>query len=142
VRKINLLDYSPYNKAEAMKLIESELGWQYYGGKHYESIFTRFYQGYLLPRKFGYDKRRAHLSTLICSGQMTREEALLEIQSDPLPSTMAEEDLEYVIRKLGLSDSEFQEIMRTPPRSHYDFPNDQKWIARAMRVKDYIHSRT
>lgn len=142
VRKINLLDYFPFNKAEAMQTIERDLGWQYYGGKHYESIFTRFYQGYLLPRKFGYDKRRAHLSTLICSGQMTRDEALLELLNDPIPPKMAEEDKEYVLDKLGLSNEQFEEIMRAPPRSHLDFPNDRKWIERALKVKDYVSPRT
>ncbi len=80
IKFVTILDYIDYNKKDAMKLIEKELGWKYYGVKHYESIFTRFYQGYILPRKFKIDKRRAHLSTLICSGQITREEALEELK--------------------------------------------------------------
>lgn len=142
IRKVVLLDYFPYNKAEAMKTIEDELGWQYYGGKHYESIFTRFYQGYILPQKFGFDKRRAHLSTLICSGQISRDDALLEIQKPPLAQPMIDEDREYVLRKLGLSDEEFSQIMREPPRSHLDFPNDQKWMQQALRIKSFINPRT
>ena len=66
-----------------MQTLERELGWKYYGWKHYESIYTRFYQGYILPKKFGYDKRKSHLSSLICSGEMTREEALEELKKEP-----------------------------------------------------------
>lgn len=142
IHKVSLLDYAPYNKADAISTIEKEFGWRYYGGKHYESVFTRFYQGYILPTKFGYDKRRAHLSTLICSGQMTREEALEEIQKPSLPAEMATEDREYVTRKLGMTDSEFDEIMRTPPRSHLDFPNEQKWMKLALQLKNMVNPRT
>jgi len=76
----NLLNYIDYHKETAIRKIQDELDWRNYGGKHYESVWTRFYQGYYLPAKFGYDKRRAHLSTLVASGQMTREEALQEME--------------------------------------------------------------
>ncbi len=84
-RAIPILDYMDYRKKDAMEILENELGWRYYGGKHYESIYTRFFQGYLLPRKFGYDKRRAHLSSLVCSSEISREQALEELKKNPTP---------------------------------------------------------
>ena len=116
---LNLIDY---NKAEIKRIISEELGWKDYGGKHYESIITRFYQGYILPEKFGIDKRRAHLSTLICSGQITREEALAELEKPIYDPEQFEIDLEFVLKKFGLSESEFEEIMNLPVRAHDEFP--------------------
>ncbi|HRJ76743.1 MAG TPA: N-acetyl sugar amidotransferase, partial [Anaerolineales bacterium] len=98
-KRIDILNYIDYNKSEAMKILENELGWRYYGGKHYESIYTRFYQGYILPEKFGYDKRRCHLSSLICSGEITREQALKELEKPTYSPIMQEEDREYVVKK-------------------------------------------
>ncbi|MHC1783281.1 MAG: hypothetical protein AB9891_11120 [Anaerolineaceae bacterium] len=71
-----ILDYIPYVKEDVLGVLQNELGWEYYGGKHYESIYTRFFQGYILPKKFNIDKRRAHFSSLIRSGQKTREQEL------------------------------------------------------------------
>lgn len=120
---VNVLDYVDYVKRDAMEVLKNELGWKYYGGKHYESIYTRFYQGYILPRKFGYDKRRAHLSSLVCSGEISREEALQELSREPYPVEQQEADREYVVKKLGLKDSEFDEIMAAPPISFWDYPS-------------------
>ena len=80
-----ILNYVNYNKAEAKELLIKELGWRDYGGKHYESIFTRFFHAYYLPEKFGYDLRKSYLSALVCSGQITRQEALEEISKPPAP---------------------------------------------------------
>ncbi|MGZ4089398.1 MAG: N-acetyl sugar amidotransferase [Bacteroidia bacterium] len=129
VKKItvtNLLDYMDYNKDEARRIITEELDWRDYGGKHYESIITRFYQGYILPGKFGIDKRRAHLSTLVAAGQISREEALEQIKTPILESELLRQDLEYVPKKLGLSKQEFDDIMALPPRNHEDYPTDRK----------------
>lgn len=129
---LNLLDYS---KKEAMDVLQNRLGWKYYGGKHYESIYTRFYQGYILPRKFGFDKRKAHLSSLVCAGEMTRSAALDELQTDPYPLALQAEDREYVIKKLGLSIEEFDRIMALPPRRFEDYPSyTSGWIYRALRA--------
>ena len=125
IKFIPILNYIPYVKENAKKLIEKELNWKDYGLKHYESIYTRFFQGYILPKKFNVDKRRAHLSTLICSGQMSREEALKEMERSPYPSEkMMEEDKEYVIKKLGLSREEFARIMSAPIKGFQDYPNN------------------
>ncbi len=97
IRRINLLEMLPYDKSEAKKIITEQFGWRDYGGKHYESIFTRFYQGFVLKEKFGFDKRKAHLSNLICSGQMSRENALEEIRKPAYKPEHLLEDTEYVI---------------------------------------------
>jgi hypothetical protein len=124
IRLVNILNYIPYNKKEALQIIKKEFGWKDYGAKHYESGYTRFFQGYILLKKNNVDKRRAHLSTLICSGQMTREKALEEIKSAPYPSEeMMNEDRDYVIKKLGISKEWFERIMNQPVRSATDFPN-------------------
>jgi N-acetyl sugar amidotransferase len=83
IRMVSILNYIDYNKAAAMETLQKDLGWIYYGGKHYESIYTRFYQAYLLPRKFSIDKRKAHYSSLIYSGQMTRDQAV-ELMKEPV----------------------------------------------------------
>jgi N-acetyl sugar amidotransferase len=128
VRTIRVLDYVPYERKEVMRVLEEELGWKYYGGKHYESIYTRFFQGYILPRKFDIDKRKAHLSTLVCSGQLTAAQALEEMKTDRYPRKMQDEDKEYVIKKLGLTPGAFEEIMALPVRSHTQFPNSERRI--------------
>ncbi|AYZ13430.1 N-acetyl sugar amidotransferase [Chryseobacterium arthrosphaerae] len=119
---INILNYVDYSKEKGKKLIEEELGWVYYGGKHYESIYTRFTQAYIQPRKFNIDKRKAHHSNLICAGEMTREEALLDLQQDPYPNpTMMEEDRQYFMKKLGMSETDFQNMMNAPTKSYLDY---------------------
>ncbi|HQU35966.1 MAG: N-acetyl sugar amidotransferase [Anaerolineae bacterium] len=122
-RRVDILNYIDFNKTEAMKILEQELGWRYYGGKHYESIYTRFYQGYILPTKFGYDKRRSHLSSLICSGETTRDAALKELDKPTYQPTMQEEDREYVVKKLGLTDDEFELILNAPKKTFWDYPS-------------------
>jgi N-acetyl sugar amidotransferase len=124
---INILDYLDYIKEDAMDLLQQELGWKYYGGKHYESIYTRFYQGYILPKKFGYDKRKTHLSSLVCSGEMSREEALAELKKEPYPCELQEEDKTYVIKKLSLTDEEFENIMNLPKKTYGDYPSSFKF---------------
>jgi hypothetical protein len=122
IQSFPLLDCLPYVKSEAMDVLQNKLGWQYYGGKHYESIYTRFFQGYILPQKFGIDKRRAHLSTLICSGQITREGALEQLKDDPIQKRMMRDDRDYVIKKLGLTEAEFAGMMAAPIRTFRDYP--------------------
>ena len=106
-----------------MELLKSKLGWVYYGGKHHESIYTRFYQGYVLPKKFGVDKRYGHLSDLIKAGQKTREDALEEMKQPPYPEQVQQEDIIYVCKKLGLSRAQFDEIMNAPIKSFRDYKN-------------------
>ena len=113
-----ILNYIAYDGIEVRKLIAEKLDWKPYGWKHNESIFTRFYQGYILPKKFGIDKRKSHCSTCICSGQMTREEAIEEIKLPIYDPELLIEDTEYVIKKLGLTNEQFDEIIDAPPVPH------------------------
>lgn len=115
------LNYLPYNKAAVKEAITEELGWRDYGGKHYESVFTRFYQGYILPVKFGIDKRKAHLSDLIFSGQITKEEALEELKKPIYPEELLKNDFSFVMKKLNLTEEEFEKIMSLPRKEHTDF---------------------
>lgn len=124
IRWVEPLDLMEFHKGEAARLITSELDWRPYGGKHHESIYTRFYQGCLLPMKFGFDKRRSHLSSLVCSGEMTREAALRVLQEPPYVPALQREDRTYAIKKLGLTEAEFQRIERLPPKRFEDYPSD------------------
>lgn len=120
IQTISLLNYVDYNKEIVKQIITDELGWKDYGGKHYESVFTRFYQGYILPKKFNIDKRKAHLSALICSGQIQKEDALKELQTETYAKNLQEEDRAFVIKKFDLSENEFTDIMNAP-RMEHDF---------------------
>jgi len=124
IKYFPVLNYIPYVKKDAMHFLEKEFDWKPYGHKHHESIYTRFFQGHILPRKFNIDKRKAHLSTLICSGQMTREEALEEMQHDIYPSEEMQKDKEAVIKKYGLTEEEFEKIMSEPVKTFRDYPNN------------------
>jgi N-acetyl sugar amidotransferase len=126
IQVVAMLDLMEYSKEEAKRVITEKLGWRDYGGKHYESIITRFYQGYILFKKFGIDKRRAHLSTLIAAGQLSREAALDMMKEPLLDAETLRQDIEYVPKKLGLSQEEFESIMALPPKRHEDYPTNQK----------------
>lgn len=123
VRVVSLLNYLDYDKAAVMKILQEELGWQYYGGKHYESIYTRFFQGHILPVKFGIDKRVGHFSDLINSGQLTREQALAELTKPPYPEELFKTDYEFVLKKLGMSETEFQAMMNQLPKTFREYDN-------------------
>lgn len=122
---IHILDYLDFNKEKVMKILEDELDWKYYGGKHYESIFTRFYQGYILPKKFNIDKRRAHHSTLINSGQMTREYAIEDLKKEIYPIELQEEDFELVCKKLDFTHDEMNEYIQRKPKKHSDYKTNE-----------------
>jgi len=126
IKWIQILDYFDYDKKIAMQSIANEIGWVYYVGKHCESIYTRFFQGYILPKKFGYCKKRLHLSSLIWSGQMSRPEALKEMESEDYPVDLQEQDKEYAIKKLGITVSEFEQIMEAPKKTFWDYPSYKK----------------
>lgn len=129
IRKINIfyiLNFVPYQKEEAVAFLEKELGWKYYGGKHYESKYTGFIQSYYLYEKFGIDYRRATLSTQICNQHVTREEALDILSKKPYSDEKAEEEKLYIAKKLGVSIDEFQNILSTPGKWYTDYPNDEK----------------
>ena len=121
LQSISLLHYFPYNKKKVKELIAKELGWQDYGGKHYESVWTRFYQGYILPTKFKIDKRKAHLSDLIFGNQITKEAALKELEQPIYNAELLKQDFAFVLKKLNLTEKDFESFMQLPRHSHYDF---------------------
>lgn len=127
IRIVSILNYITYNKESAMQLLEGKLGWVYYGGKHYESIYTRFYQSYVLPKKFNIDKRRAHYANMVLSGQLTRDEALVAIEQPVAPKDVLEADLKYTLKKLGLSAEQFDAILVSPNKTFLGYKNS-KWI--------------
>lgn len=132
------LEFIEYNKEKVKNFLISELGWRDYGGKHYESNFTKFFQGYYLPEKYGFDKRLAHYSSLIVSGQMTRKEALNNI-SDPLYDQInLKQDRDFFIKKLGFSRSEWDQIMKIEPKSEHDFKNEIKISKLLRRIMYFI----
>lgn len=141
VRTISLLNYAGYDKDAAKKIITDELGWIDYGGKHYESIYTRFFQGYILPKKFSIDKRYGHLSDLINSGQMTRDEALLEIAKPAYPEHLLQQDLEFVIKKFKISSEDFDRMMATPARTFRDFRNQFDRVESLKRIVNALRAR-
>lgn len=139
IRFIPILDYTDYKKSVALDVLEKELNWQYYGGKHYESIYTRFYRGYYLPKKFGFEKKREDLSSLIWSGQITRKDALLDIQKSNYPEEMQKQDVEYVTKKLGITEEDFQDIMASPPKCFWDYPSYKKILRHCRPIVSVYH---
>ncbi len=128
VRRIKLyrpLDYIPYNKEEAMQTLVEKFGYQKYPQKHFESRFTRFYESYWLPVKFGYDTRRVQFSSLILTGQMTREEALEELKKPAYDPETIHHDFEYIATKLGISTDELQSYMDAPNKTYKDYKSQE-----------------
>jgi hypothetical protein len=120
---ITLLNYIDYNKQKAKEAIIKELDWKDYGGKHYESVFTRFYQGYILPVKFHVDKRKSHLSNLIFSGQITKAEALEELKKPIYPAAQLAIDKPFVLKKLGFTEESFDAYITAPVTDHNVYGN-------------------
>lgn len=138
IKYVKILDLFYYNRKDAKEILTSELNWRDYGGKHYESIITRFYQSYILPVKFHVDKRRSHLSTMICSGQITREEALIESAKPLISAELAASDKEYVLKKFGLSTSEFERIISAPEIPHTAYPSIINFFNRVRFITRFL----
>lgn len=117
------LDYVVYDKADAEELLHEKFGWTKYANKHYENVFTRFFEGYYLPHKFGYDTRKNVLSNEILVGTMTRDEALKILDQPPYDPEQAELDKAYVAKKLGITTEEFDEIINQPNKTPADYKN-------------------
>lgn len=129
-----ILNNIDYQRENALMVLERELEWRNYGNKHEESLFTKFYQGYILPMKFDVDKRKAHVSSLICSNQITRTDALKELEL-PILSNV-DQNISYFLKKLDFGREEFENIMRMPTRNHWDYKSYAKrkhWIGNIYR---------
>lgn len=137
IRVVTPLNYIPYVKAEAMQLLQDRFGWQPYPQKHFESRFTRFYESYWLPKKFGYDTRRVQYSSLILTKQMTREEALEKLSQPAYDESTIAQEFEYVATKLGITVQELQGYMDAPNKSYRDYRSQEQvyWVgSRLMKL--------
>jgi hypothetical protein len=138
IKVVSILNYIDYNKDEAMETLSRELDWVYYGGKHYESIYTRFYQGYILPTKFNIDKRRAHFSDLINSGQLTREIALNKLNEPAYDAKLLKQDFDFVLKKFEMTEDEFKDIMQLPKKNFKDYKNNYVLVQRLKSFLNYL----
>jgi N-acetyl sugar amidotransferase len=131
---VPIFDYFKFDLQTARKTIQEELEWKDYGGKHYESLYTKFFQGYILPQKFRFDKRKGHLSNLVCAGFLSREEALKKLKDPAIEKDEVGYLKQYVAKKFNISDSELEEILALPKKTYQDYPNsyNSPW---------YIYSR-
>lgn len=116
-----------YKKIDAENELKNKFGWQPFLHKHHESRFTRFYEDYWLPRRFGFEKRRAHFSSLIMTGQMSREEALKRISKPEMSEQFLTQEFEYVAHKLDLTTNELKQLFELPKKYYHDYKN-KKWI--------------
>lgn len=128
INNISLLDYVDYNKNEAKTMMIEKFGWRDYGGKHYESFYTKFFQAYILPTKFNFDKRKAHLSSLIAANQISRNEALEELKKPIYDDKVLKEDINYLIEKLSITREEFDDIMNQECKSFWDYESYERSI--------------
>jgi len=141
IRVVKPLNYVRYVREEAAKLLKDQFGWEAYGEKHYESRFTKFYESYWLYKRFGYDVRRVKYSSLILTGQMTRQEALQHLEQPPYDEVQMQHETEYVAKKLDITTEELKAYMDAPKKSYRDYRN-QAWlyavgakIMRALRME-------
>lgn len=134
VRVVRLLNYVSYIKDKAVQEMADKFGWQTYAHKHYESRFTKFFEGYWLPNKFGYDKRRTHFSSLILSKQMSRKEALESMAQPAYDVQEMAHDFEYVAKRLDLTVSELQKIMGSGNKTYRDYKNNMPLISLGTNV--------
>lgn len=137
VKQIKLLNYVPYSKTEAIQLLTDQFGWEYYGGKHYESRFTKFYQGYYLPLKFNWDKRRDHYSCLILNEELTRSEAIEKLKRDDDINEKIE-DRDYVLKKLDITPEEWKKILEASVKTEDDYKNSKRIIETFVTLKHLI----
>ena len=130
IRKVQVvkpLDWMPYTKEMARDTLSSLYGWKPYPQKHFESRFTRFYEGYWLPERFGFDTRRVQFSSLILTGQMQREEAIDQLSRPAYDPDTIEHEFDYIARKLGITSAELRGYFTMPKKSYADYKN-QRWM--------------
>ncbi|MBU2494628.1 MAG: N-acetyl sugar amidotransferase [Bacteroidetes bacterium] len=125
VKVVKPLNYIPYIKSDAMKLLEKEYNWKPYPQKHFESRFTKFYEGYWLPERFGFDTRRVQFSSLILTGQMTREEALERLSKPAYDPEKIEDEFNYIATKLGITSEELRGYFNMPKKYYWDYKNQK-----------------
>ena len=129
------LNFLDYKKQEAVDLLTDEIGWQNYGDKHHESNFTKFIESYWLPAKFGFDKRKAHLSSLIHSEQITRKEALKALEKKGYNEEDVVKDMTYIASKLGMSFDELKDIFNGKNKQFYNYKSNNFLIGVAIKIQ-------
>jgi len=140
IRGINVvkpLNFMPYFKEEALALLEKEYGWRPYPQKHFESRFTRFFEGYWLPERFGFDPRRVMFSSLILTGQMTRDEALEKLKKPAYDPTSIDEEFKYIATKLGITEEELRVYFHMPKKYYWDYANQQNIFRLGAKVLNW-----
>lgn len=138
IQVIKPLNYFPYIKEKAMQELNKEYGWQIYPQKHFESRFTKFYEGYWLPTKFGYDTRKVQYSSLILTGQMTRAEALEKLSKPAYDPDTIKQDFEYVATKLGISVPELESYHKAPNKTYKDYKNNESMFKLGAKVMKWL----
>ena len=138
MKRIYLLDLIEYNKEDAEKLLFEKFGWQKYNNKHYENIFTRFFEGYYLPKKFGFDKRKCYLSNMILSNQISKTEALKILNSNPYDENLMKKDLEYIAKKLDFTIEEFNSLIISKGKSYKDFKNSFWLLSSLIKLAQFF----
>jgi hypothetical protein len=135
---VSPLDLIDYNKAEVKEFLIKDFDWNDYGGKHYENTFTRFYQSYILYHKFNIDKRISHLSTLINSGQMTKEQVQEELQKLPYNLDTIDKEKEFFAKKLGFTLEELEEYVKSPGIPHVAYGSYLNLYKKLKNMRDTI----
>ena len=138
IKFISFLDYVNYDKKDAMKIISDKLNWTDYGGKHYESVYTRFYQSYILPVKHNIDKRRAHLSNLICSGQITRSYAINELKKEIYPEDKIKSEKQFVANKFGLTIEQFTALLKKDNKTFEEYKTNYELFEFLKKLKRFM----
>ena len=142
IKTIYILNYLNYDKEQAKKILQEELGWQEYGGKHHESKITAFWQSYVMPVKYNMDYRKATFSSQICSGQLSRVEALKMLENSlPYNPLTVESDRQYIAKKFEISIDDFNKYLSQPPKTYKDFKNNKKVIDFVMNTYRAIFTK-
>ncbi len=138
IRQVSLLNYENYDNQKAIEILEKKLGWIYYGGKHYESIYTRWYQGYFLKNKFNIDKRYLHYSNLIKNNNMNKSEALKKLEEPAYDEIMQNEDTEYVLKKLNISKEDFKKLFNSRVKSFHNYKNSFTFVSYLKKLVNLL----
>jgi len=138
IKVIKPLNYVPYIKENSIQELTDRFGWQKYAQKHHESRFTRFVECFWLPRKFGVERRKAHLSSLVLTNQMTREDALARVAKPEIDEQTMIQDFEYVAKKLDLTVSEFQKLFEGENKSYRDYKNKMALITLGTKITQLL----
>ena len=138
VKVIKSLNYMPYIKSDALRLLEKEYGWKPYPQKHFESRFTKFYEGYWLPERFGFDTRRVQFSSLILTGQMKREEALEQLKKTAYNPETIDDEFNFIATKLGITSLELKEYFKMPKKFYWEYKNQEKLFNIGAKILKFI----